>query len=456
MLAEVSKLGYKPPSVWNFFHSSSIDAPLQLLRENVRQESMPFQLGLLLGAMHHIPADKQAKYEVPLAKINTAIQAWISRNPGFMGAAGVRPPSELDGDNETLPQCRGPLQAGDILTFEVGGPDFAEISGALSETAAESEALELRQHFEYGFGLHFEYGEHFDSYDGPAYKRYSKRVADFFANLGKGAADVVINIGKGLGDLTANVFKALGKGFVYTGAGVTALYASVRQTTSHTGDTKWTHTELALGPRTLMSAYGDVGIQSHSACNLHHTKIVISRFQGDGLVDASNYGTIVGHRAELWSQTLDHYGDTIGQWHRVILGKCLNVVGNAGQTDYWEAVTSAKVNEMWDYSPTYDEDEQGFWEGVKNSFRTHDSDGRRVKPKAMFCSKFVAALWSSVIGNPTVNPDEPVRHADVNKMLPWNPGACSPWTMVQWLTGANGRKYWKSCIADTAMWSPCR
>lgn len=183
----------------------------------------------------------------------TAIRTWTDYNPGFNQAAAVRPPSELDGGNESLPLCEGPLQAGDILTFEIGGPDFAKISSALSEEAAEIEAFKLRQHFEYG--QHFKYGKHFDSYNGT---RYSKKVADFFANLGKGSADVVINIGKGLVDLTANVLEAVGgKAFVYTGAGITAVYASARQTTSHTGGTKWTHTEMALGPEHLISAYGD-------------------------------------------------------------------------------------------------------------------------------------------------------------------------------------------------------
>lgn len=455
-LEEITQLGYSSPAVWKIFRSSSsFDTLLELLNENARAETLDGRIGSLLTVLSELSRSEGTKYRSAVDKLRAAIDEWRSRNAGFVGADRARPATENDGGSDPLPQCDGAFEAGDIVTFEVGGPNFNDISAALSSTAATAEALELRRHFDYGFGHHFKYGEHFDSYEGEWYKTYSKRVADFFANAGKGVADVAINVGKGVGDITANVGKALGKGFVYTGAGVTAVYASVRQTTSHTDNTKWTHTEIATGEKMLLSAYGDAGVTEHSACNLHATQIIISRFQGDGLVDAARYRSIAAGRAKMWSKQLDHYADSVGEWHRVIFGKCINVLGNAGHEDYWKAVTDAKVQEMWDYAPAEENRETGFWEGVKNNVRTHDANGTRVKPKAMFCSKLVSAIWSSTIGNPTESPNEPVRHASVNKLLPFNPGACSPWTMAQWLTGSEGRKYWTSCIADTRTYKPC-
>jgi hypothetical protein len=415
---------------------------LENLKRNSRSERIAFYIGVIKNVIKSLPQKKAEKYADPISILEGKIADFVSQHPGFEGASDITPSStdEDDEDTDELPECEGGFETGDIISFELGGPDFSEISGALSEVAAEHEAFLLRKHFEYG--------AHFD------YNAYENKVANFFAIIGKGIADLTINLGKGIADVSGNVVKQLGRGFVYTGAGVTAAYASVRQTTSHTGDTKWTHTELALSPKELISAYGGQGVFSHDTCySLFDTKVIISRFQGDGRQHAEVYKQLVAERAKLWEPYLSHYADTVGEWYPVVMGRCMPF-GNAGSRDYFQAVDEESVSEMWNYEPSMNDTEADFFTGVKNKFRTHDGDVR-IKPKAMFCSKFVAAVWSSVIGNPTSSPDETVRHSDVNKLFPFNPGACSPWSMAQWLTKSSN-KYWKSCIAHTSTLRSCR
>lgn len=150
----------------------------------------------------------------------------------------------------------------------------------------------------------------------------------------------------------------------------------------------------------------------------------------------------------------------MGQWYRSVVGKCLNILGTPGNSDYFEAVTPEVVKEMWDYTPSFEDSERSFLKAIQDSFRTYkkvEGKSERVKPKAMFCSKFVSAIWSSTIGNPTNDPNATVRSRDLKIMLPFNPGSCSPWTIVQWIVSKSGRKSWKSCVGDLApgKFNPC-
>lgn len=484
--------GYRPRNTWNplawaykkFRGGSSMDPVLDILKQNADDDQADFLVGALQSTLNKLPENKFQKYRQSLKDLQSRIAAYAEKNPRYKFAGQAKPAEEEEDEGtEPLPVCTGPIMPGDIATFEVGGPDFSVVSQFLHETAAEHEALVLRRHFSYGkhleYGRHFKYEPFFQApEDEAAHKRYAKKVANAFINLGKGATDVTINIAKGLADFTVNVGKGVGdvavfggqlvaKGFVYTGSGITAAYAGVRQTTTRTGEaTRFTHSEIATGVNTLSQGQGDSAICSQG--RLHRslqTQIIISRFTGNGHTvpnaTAQSHAQLAAHRAAMWDTYLDHHADTVGQWHRAVFGRCLNVMGNAGNPDYWKAVTEDKVQEMWDYEPTDEQNEAAFWRGVRwvhESFITHDANGRRVKPKAMFPSKFVSAVWSSVMGNPSEYPEADIRHADVNEMFPFNPGACSPWTLVKWMIGKKGSKYWHSCRIDsrTGEGDPCR
>lgn len=454
---------------WNFFRwrvwkQSSMDAILDDLCQNAGEHQSAFLITSLDNRVRQLPDNKVVKYKLAIVTLTRALSLYQSLHPHF-DASAFHPPVEDDGGTDPLPQCSGPIQAGDILTFENGGPDFSEISSELSKTAANHEALQLRLMFDYG--LNFEHKLHYE-YRTPAQDAaFSAKVGEFFKNLAKGGADCCINMGKGIGnavlfvgkvagDVLANTGMQLARGLTFTGAGITAGYASVRQTTSHTGTTKFTHSELALSEHAATQGPGG----AVAICDVYRVpgKIIVSRFSGDKGHVIRNSSTsmqlLAAHRADQWWPYLQHYADTVGQWHRVVFGKCFNTFGNSGDPDYWQAVTDEKIKEMWDYTPTDEQNREGFWKGVRDSIKktatgaTHDANQQRLKPKAMFCSKFTAAVWSSVIGNPTEDPDAPVRHDDVNKMFPLNPGACAPWSMVQWLLSARGRQSWDSCLID--------
>ncbi|CAJ1340831.1 unnamed protein product, partial [Effrenium voratum] len=139
-----------------------------------------------------------------------------------------------------------------------------------------------------------------------------------------------------------------------------------------------------------MSAYSDAGVMGSRLCSDYRNKpvragkIIISRFVGDGTINARNYRSLTASRAQMWKPYLQHYADTVGQWHRVAVGKCLSIFGTPGQNDYFQAVTDEKVREMWDYVDTPENAESGFYEGIKDSFRTHkdvENATVRVKPK---------------------------------------------------------------------------
>eukprot|EP00435_Cladocopium_sp_Y103_P064477 s1874_g26.t1 len=246
-------------------------------------------------------------------------------------------------------------------------------------------------------------------------------------------------------------------GVFWTGEKMTAIYANQRQTTEHTDKSiKFTHTELGVG-KNLLSTAGGGGVGRFPLCYGGFTNrqghLIISRFVGDGTVDAEKYRKLAAQRALMWEPYLSHYSDTAGQWYRSVVGKCLSILGTPGQSDYFEAVTPEAVKEMWDYTPSPEDSEKAFLQAIQDSFRTHkevEGNRERVKPKAMFCSKFVSAIWSSTIGNPTNDPNATVRSRDLKIMMPVNPGACSPWTVVQWIVSKSGRKSWKSCVGDLA------
>ena len=47
-----------------------------------------------------------------------------------------------------------------------------------------------------------------------------------------------------------------------------------------------------------------------------------------------------------WSSIryLSHYSDTVGQWYRSVVGKCLNILGTPGNSDYFEAENAGEEN----------------------------------------------------------------------------------------------------------------
>eukprot|EP00403_Amphidinium_massartii_P030137 CAMPEP_0178401644 /NCGR_PEP_ID=MMETSP0689_2-20121128/16411_1 /TAXON_ID=160604 /ORGANISM="Amphidinium massartii, Strain CS-259" /LENGTH=546 /DNA_ID=CAMNT_0020022477 /DNA_START=109 /DNA_END=1749 /DNA_ORIENTATION=- len=463
--------GYSKPRFWKLFRArSDMEPVIKILTTNCLESERDFYLLALLQLVEKLDEKEKEQYSAPLDLLQQNVVEIVA--PDILNPATND--ADEDDDEVALPECAADMKIhpGDILTTEVGGPNMAEVSKSLSKTAAEHESLQLRRHFNYG--LRYEYSATYSTstnttWEERDFKSKTKRffelawkhTANTMVRVGKGMVDFGINFGKGVADLTMNIGKALGKFFVYSGAAITKTYANQRQTTPHTGHTLWTHSELAVDVNHVMSAYGGIGVTSNSICSggrVHlptgEGKVIISRFSGDGTVDADAYATLAAERAQMWQPYLHHYADTVGQWHRAVVGKCKSMFGTPGDSDYFEAVSDAKVKEMWDYSPSSNETEEAFYEGIVNSFRTHKQD-IRVKPKAMFCSKFVSAVWSSTIGNPTDLPDAEPRKQDLKDMLPLNPGACSPWTVVQWLLSKRGRRSWKSCLADTKTWDPC-
>lgn len=86
------------------------------------------------------------------------------------------------------------------------------------------------------------------------------------------------------------------------------------------------------------------------------------------------------------------------------MGKCYSKLGTPGQKGYFEAVSSERVKEMWDYIPGDEEasdalyqdiaDSQAPLEGLQaeGSPAAHPAAPKAPKkPKAMFCSKYAAA-----------------------------------------------------------------
>mmetsp|Transcript_20292 Transcript_20292/g.48099 ORF Transcript_20292/g.48099 Transcript_20292/m.48099 type:complete len:543 (-) Transcript_20292:109-1737(-) len=466
--------GYSKQSTLKFWgHASSMEPIVKVLSTNCLEKELDVYLAALIQLVERMEPKKKDKYREDLDELEKHVTERLA--PDVLAKE-----DDFADDGTPLPACPRDfaVEAGDILSFEQGGPDFAEISSVISDFAANSDALKLQMHFSYG--AHFSYENTFNTSTDVEWKNRSiagkakrifeliwKHSANTAVKVGKIFADAGINLGKGVVDLLWNIGLVFGKFFTWTGAGITSVYGSQRQTTKHTGAVHFTHTELGVDRNQLMSAYSDAGVMGSRLCSDYRNKpvragkIIISRFVGDGTINARNYRSLTASRAQMWKPYLQHYADTVGQWHRVAVGKCLSIFGTPGQNDYFQAVTDEKVREMWDYVDTPENAESGFYEGIKDSFRTHkdvENATVRVKPKAMFCSKFAAAVWSSTIGNPTAQPAATPRAADLKKMLPFNPGACSPWTIAQWLTSASGRKYWRSCLADASnetAWNPC-
>jgi len=461
--AKNSKLGtYKGRAWYKFWGTSSMEPLIKVLSSNCKEEELDFYAAALYQLIEELKKNRPTKYEKyddELAILQEKLSDVVTEK-----VAKLVPQDDMGADDDApLPVCPADLrvEAGDFMTFEYGGPNFQEMAGMMSEVAWEGEALELRLH--YSYGPYFDYSQTFNTTSDVAFKNRTfgskvgrvfelswKHTLNTIVRAGKGLADLAANAGKFFWDMTRNAGKVLGKMGVWTGAGVARIYAHVRQTTPHTNQTKWTHTEMGIGDGYSISAYGD-GVQRGSRVCGNPGQIVVSRFVGDGTVNAAAYRKLAVERALMWQPYLDHYADTVGQWHRAVVGHCKSWLGTPGKSEYFEAVTPARVAEMWNYTPSVDEAEKGFFEGMKDNFRTHVSNNQsttRIKPKAMFCSKFVAAVWSSTIGNPTALPDAQPRSEDLKKMFPFNPGACSPWTLVQWLLSKKGRETWHSCIAE--------
>ncbi|CAE7231674.1 Gbp5 [Symbiodinium sp. CCMP2456] len=460
--ADNSKLGtYNGRAWYKFWGTSSMEPLIKVLSSNCKEEELDFYAAALYQLIEELKKDRPTKYkkyddelailQEKLADVVTEkVSKLVPQDDNDMGAD----------DGTPLPVCPADfrIQDGDFLTFEDGGPDFQEISG---DFAWEAEALELRLH--YSYGPHFDYSQTFNTTSDVTFKNrtFGSKVGRIFelswkhtlntiVRAGKGLADLAANAGKFLWDMTKNAGKVLRKMGIWTGAGVARIYAHVRQTTPHTNQTKWTHTEMGIGDGYSISAYANLGVyQGASRVCGNSGQIVVSRFVGDGTVNAAAYRKLAAERARMWQPYLTkHYAATVGQWHRVVVGHCKSWLATPGKSEYFEAVTPERVEEMWKYIPSVNDTEKGFFEGMRDNFRTHvsnkDGRARRIKPKAMFCSKFVSAVWSSTIGNPTAVPDAQPRSEDLKKMFPFNPGACSPWTLVQWLLSKKGRETWHS------------
>jgi len=465
--------GYKKLKKWKIWgHESSMEPIMKVLTTNCRKEELQYYLAAILQLISRMPEEKKTEtYKEELDHLQEQVVTMLEDEA--MTGTG-----ELEDDEEPLPECDTAMhiEAGDVVSFQIGGPDFEEVSEALGDMREEKTQIKL----------HFSYGRHFNYSTDPfntttedwsnrslANKTMrglvvgAKHFGNAFFKVGKAFADAGINLFKGIGDLALNLVKVMGKGVFWSGERVTSIYANVKQTTPHTNKSiKFTHTEMAVDDNVLIMAAFPKGVQKYNLCSryggpLRQGYVVISRFVGDGTVDAAKYRALAAQRAKMWQPYLTHYSDTVGQWYRTVLGWCLSVAGTPGSKDYFQAVTPEAVKEMWDYDSTEEDADQGFWMSIKDSFRTHrtnqEGNRERVKPKAMFCSKFVAAVWSSTIGNPTNDPNATARSRDLKAMLPFNPGACSPWTVLQWIVSKQGRKSWKSCVADMgpAKYNPC-
>lgn len=464
-------LGYKKKGKWKFWgHESSMTPVLELLSTNCRKEELGYYFAGIIQLIERMPENKKEKYKEQLKKLQDLVSDQLTNE-----VAAVEE-EEYEDDDVPLPTCETgmTIEEGDIVTWENYGPNFEEASGMIGDYK--------NKHFEYK--LRMSYGSRMNyskipfntstntSWNnrtlGSKAKRFlvlsAKYCGNAFFKVGQAFADAGINTFLGIADLGLLLGTVMARGAFWTGERMTTIYANQRQTTEHTAKSiKFTHTELGVGKNRLTTA-GGRGVGSFPLCyrgiSQRKGHVVISRFVGDGTVDAQKYRKLAAQRALMWEPYLNHYSDTVGQWYRSVVGKCLNILGTPGNSDYFEAVTPEVVKEMWDYTPSFEDSERSFLKAIQDSFRTYkkvEGKSERVKPKAMFCSKFVSAIWSSTIGNPTNDPNATVRSRDLKIMLPFNPGSCSPWTIVQWIVSKSGRKSWKSCVGDLApgKFNPC-
>lgn len=461
-------LGYKKKEKWKFWgHESSMTPVLELLSTNCRKEELGYYYAGIIQLIERMPENKKEKYKEQLKKLEDLVADKLTNE-----VAAIEE-EEYEDDDVPLPSCESgmTIEEGDIVTWENYGPNFEEASGMIGDY--KNEHLEYKLRMSYGSRMNYSKTPFNTSTNtswssrtlGSKAKRLlvlsAKYCGNAFFKVGQAFADAGINTFLGIADLGLLLGTVMARGVFWTGERMTAIYANQRQTTAHTDRIKFTHTELGVG-KNLLTTAGSGGVARFPLCYGGHSHreghLVLSRFVGDGTVDAKKYRKLAAQRALMWEPYLNHYSDTVGQWYHV-LGKCISIVGEPGSSDYFEAVTPEVVKEMWDYTPSFEDDsEKGFVEGIEDSFRTHKEvkgNSERVKPKAMFCSKFVSAIWSSTIGNPTNDPNATVRSRDLKTMLPFNPGSCSPWTIVQWLVSTSGRKSWKSCVADLAKFNPC-
>jgi len=474
---------YQEPTKWKFWRktfwkASSMEPIIKVLRSNCKKEELSFYIVALKELMEQMEKgqhQKFEKYDDELAILKKKLEDTTS-DLVDEELEKVKSQSEDYADDDTpLPACADDfhVEPGDVLTNEWGGPDFKEIAYLLTNEAMKGEALRLKKHSVYRW--HFDYESTFNTSTDVSYSNRSRgdKVLRIFtlawqhsANLaikaGKFIGDVTINGGKLVWDIVANSGKILGKAGLFALHPLMRLYSKVKQTTPHTGDTRWTHTELAVYKDYTMSAVEPGGVRMMGAMCGSPGQIIVSRFVGDGTVDAKAYRDLAASRALFWQPYLSHYADTVGQWYRVVAGEFLPSFGNPGDSEYFEAVSQTKVKEMWDYVPTLYDSEEDFYNGLaanneKNATNTSASNTSasnktmNSKPKAMFCSKFAAAVWSSTIGNPTEVPNATARYRDLKIMFPMTPGATSPWELARWLLGKKGRKSWKSCLAPAKM-----
>ena len=52
-----------------------------------------------------------------------------------------------------------------------------------------------------------------------------------------------------------------------------------------------------------------------------------------------------GHPSLYHFPYLSHYSDAVGQWYRSVVGKCLNILGTPGNSDYFEAEHAEKIGD---------------------------------------------------------------------------------------------------------------
>ena len=253
-----SKLGtYKGRAWYKFWGTSSMEPLIKVLSSNCKEEELDFYAAALYQLIEDLKRDRPTKYEKyddEFAILQEKLSDVVTEK-----VAKLVPQDDMGADDATpLPVCPADLQveAGDFLTYEYGGPDFQEISAMLSDFAAEGEALELRLH--YSYGPYFDYSQTFNTTSNVTFKNRTfgskvrrvfelswKHTLNTIVRAGKGLADLAANAGKFLWDMTRNAGKVLGKMGVWTVAGVTRIYSHVRQTTPHTNQTKWTHTEIS-------------------------------------------------------------------------------------------------------------------------------------------------------------------------------------------------------------------
>eukprot|EP00928_Gymnodinium_smaydae_P070090 TRINITY_DN54027_c0_g1_i1.p1 TRINITY_DN54027_c0_g1~~TRINITY_DN54027_c0_g1_i1.p1 ORF type:complete len:540 (-),score=52.19 TRINITY_DN54027_c0_g1_i1:140-1759(-) len=403
---------------------------------------------------------------------------------------------------ERISPCQEDLVVaeGDILTWEKGGPDFHELAQGFQEAADELYPLpETRAPPNFATDAQPETQTPPDSDRDSQHETWAPpdsdtdslpetqahldsdadSLSETSASPDSDTASISSVKAHAPHDPTPSVWSVLAGGFkragraagkyaeykgYRAGASVMESYARSKQTI---GALTWTHTELAMGPRLNMGFFppqlftngsfseGGTHFYDPATQNFHGSKVLVHRFRHSRNVASLDctYAQLAARRAKLWSTELTHYMETYSEMSRVVFtGRCINRWGrrlkNAGDHPYFKAVTPEVVADLWHFEKPADN------AGQSATGAAGKRKGRK-KPKAMFCSKYVAAAWSSAIGNPTDKPDEPVRHQDVNVMFPFNPGACAPWTMAKWLVN-EGRKHWSTCIGDPRKLWPLR